>query len=67
MKNIFTSNHNSLEISSVLDYNSRRKTKFRVHWIGHIIRRERLLEVIVEGKNNRGSLRLEYIEQIIKY
>lgn len=44
--------------------------KRRNEWIGHIIRHEEFLKFIiegdVEGKNHRGSPRLEYIQQIIK-
>lgn len=50
MKTLFTSNHNSLEIGSVLDYNSRSKTKIRVHWIDHMVRRERLLKGKITGE-----------------
>lgn len=42
----------------------------RNEWIGHIMRHEGLLKLIIEGcidgKNHRGRPRLEYIQQIIK-
>ena len=42
----------------------------RNEWIGHIMRHEGLLKLIiegrVEGKNRRGRPRLEFIQQIIK-
>uniref|UniRef100_A0A2S2PJ80 Endonuclease-reverse transcriptase n=1 Tax=Schizaphis graminum TaxID=13262 RepID=A0A2S2PJ80_SCHGA len=42
----------------------------RNEWIGHIMRHEGLLKLIIEGcidgKNRRGRPRLEYIQQIIK-
>jgi len=44
--------------------------KRKNEWIGHIIRREGLLKLIikgrVKGKNYRGRPRLEYIRQLIR-
>jgi len=43
--------------------------KRRNEWIGHIMRHEGLLKLIIEGsiegKNHRGRSKLEYIQQII--
>lgn len=44
--------------------------KRRNEWIGHVLRHRILLGLIIEccieGKNVRGRLRMEYMQQIIK-
>jgi hypothetical protein len=44
--------------------------KRRDIWVGHLIRHEGLIKMslkgAVEGKNARGRLRLEYIDQILE-